>query len=375
MKKRLIDFAPALVFSCLLFLSIFFFARGILFPKLSSIYSFLWPAYIAILGFFMVYTGKVALWRRIFFLTLAAGFIIHFKFGLISDFFKTSCFEKTPYCHIAMASSFFNYLYQQYLAFMSGNWQAWGVLSLAFLWLFITIVIGRAWCSWTCFYGGIDELFSSLLPKKILSINKAASKFRNFPMVLLVVFLIVSFSAMLPVFCQWLCPFKATFSFMDNNSLIRNIQIGLMFIALGFLILLPLLTRKRTFCSFLCPFGAWQAFFGRFNPFRISISEDKCSNCGLCVEKCPVFAIRKKDSYKKPKILDYCNLCGVCVDLCEKKAIEYTVFGLEISEPKKGLGQLLNARLIAVFSFLLFSGVLGAFFVPAAINDLIKWMK
>ncbi|MCK4936355.1 MAG: 4Fe-4S binding protein, partial [Elusimicrobiales bacterium] len=127
--------------------------------------------------------------------------------------------------------------------------------------------------------------------------------------------------------------------------------------------------------SFLCPFGAWQAFFGRFNPFRISISEDKCSNCGLCVEKCPVFAIRKKDSYKKPKILDYCNLCGVCVDLCEKKAIEYTVFGLEISEPKKGLGQLLNARLIAVFSFLLFSGVLGAFFVPAAINDLIKWMK
>ena len=375
MKKRLADYFPAALFSGFLFLSVFFFSRGIITPKLSGVYSFMWPAYIAIIGFFTVYTGKVALWRRIFFLTLAAGFIIHFKFGLISDFFKTSCFEKTPYCHIAMASSFFNYIYQQYLAFMSGNWQAWGVLSLAFLWLFITIVIGRAWCSWTCFYGGIDELFSSLLPKKILSINKVASKFRNFPMVLLVVFLIVSFSAMLPVFCQWLCPFKVTFSFMDNNPLIRNIQIGLMFIALGFLILLPLLTRKRTFCSFLCPFGAWQAFFGRFNPFRISISKDKCSNCGLCAEKCPIFAIRKGNSDEKPKILDYCNLCGACVDICERKAIEYTVFGFEISEPKTGLSQLLNVRLMAVFSFLLFSGVLGSFFVPAAVNDLIEWMR
>ncbi|MEA3307106.1 MAG: 4Fe-4S binding protein, partial [Elusimicrobiota bacterium] len=145
--------------------------------------------------------------------------------------------------------------------------------------------------------------------------------------------------------------------------------------AVAFLILLPVLTGKRTFCSFLCPFGAWQTFFGRFNPFRISISEDKCSNCGLCVEKCPVFAISKESSDKIPKILDYCNLCGLCVDLCASRAIDYTVFGLKVSEPKKGLDQLLNVRLIAIFSFLLFSGVLGAFFVPAAINDLIEWLK
>ncbi len=375
MKKRLTNFIPAIIFSCLLFLSIFLFTRAILFPKLNSIYSFLWPAYVALIGFLIVYTGKITLGRRIFFITLTAGFIIHFKFSLISNFFKTSTFETTPYCHIALASSFFNYLYQQYLAFMSGNWQMWGVLSLAFLWLFVTIIIGRAWCSWTCFYGGIDDLFSILLPKKILSINKVALKFRNLPMILLAIFLIVSFSTMLPIFCVWLCPFKFSFSFMDNNFLIRSVQIGLMSIALAFLILLPLLTKKRTFCSFLCPFGAWQTFFGRFNPFRISISEDKCINCGLCFEKCPIFAISKKGSEKKPKILDYCNLCGLCVDLCEVKAIEYTVFGLKVSEPQKGLGQLLNVRLMAVFSFLLFSGVLGSFFVPAAINDLIGWMR
>ncbi|MCG2725194.1 MAG: 4Fe-4S binding protein [Elusimicrobia bacterium] len=375
MKKRLIDSFPSVLFSCLLFVSVFFFSRGIIIPKLGIVYAFIWPAYIAVLGFFIVYTQKVSLFRRIFFITLAAGFIIHFKFILISDFFKTSCFEKTPYCHIAIASSFFNYLYQQYLGFMSGNWQIWGVLSLAFLWLFITIIIGRAWCSWTCFYGGIDELFSICSPKKVLSINKTALKFRNFPMLLLVIFLIVSFSAMLPVFCLWLCPFKASFSFMDTNPFIRNIQISLMLIALVFLIILPILTRKRTFCSFLCPFGAWQAFFGRFNPFRISISEDKCSDCGLCAEKCPVFAISKENLNKKPEILDYCNLCGLCVDLCERKAIEYTVFGFKIYEPNKGLSHLLNVRLIAIFSFLLFSGVLGSFFVPAAINDLIEWMR
>ncbi|MBU2529857.1 MAG: 4Fe-4S binding protein [Elusimicrobia bacterium] len=258
---------------------------------------------------------------------------------------------------------------------MSSNWQVWGVLSLSFLWLFITLIIGRAWCSWTCFYGGIDELFSICAPKKTLSMNKMALKFRNFPMLLLVIFLIISFSSMLPIFCLWLCPFKASFSFMDNNSIIRALQITFMFIGVIFLILLPLLTKKRTFCSFLCPFGAWQAFFGRFNPFRISIFEDKCLNCGVCVEKCPVFAISKNNSDTKPKILDYCNLCGVCVDLCGSKAIEYTVFGFKVPESEKGLGQLLNVRLIAVLSFLLFSGVLGSFFVPAAMNDLIEWIK
>jgi len=51
----------------------------------------------------------------------------------------------------------------------------------------------------------------------------------------------------------------------------------------------------------------------------ITVSRDKCINCGLCVPACPFGCIILKDEY--PVISDDCRLCAACVEACPQGAI------------------------------------------------------
>lgn len=53
----------------------------------------------------------------------------------------------------------------------------------------------------------------------------------------------------------------------------------------------------------------------------IYINEDKCRDCGLCVNEigCPALVIEKGS---KPMVLEGCNGCGLCVEVCPFDAIE-----------------------------------------------------
>jgi polyferredoxin len=265
---------------------------------------------------------------------------------------------------------FFNHIYQQYLAVMSGDWRLWGPLTLAFVWLFFTLVLGRAWCSWVCFYGGIDDGLSALPGRAVLKTTALAGKFRDFPAALLIFLLLVSLATMLPVYCLWLCPFKLSTAFMEPDyAFIRKVQLGLMLFALVVLAAGPLLTKKRTFCSFLCPFAAWQAFWGRINPFRVSVDKDVCSGCNLCVDSCPMCAIRPGEG-GKPEIGAYCNLCGECLPACPHAGIRYSILGLKTGGTGAGFRRLLSTESWFVFSALVMGGAFGALFAPAALKDL-----
>ncbi len=371
-KLKVAKILSSLVFFAAVFIPVFAFSLNITSGEISWIYSFIWSLVVAGIAFMMSYTQKIHFYRRVFFVLLAATFLVHFKFSLISDDFRAICFENTPYCHIAIASSFFNYLYQQYLALMSGGWKLWAPVSFAFLWLFVTLVLGRAWCSWACFYGGIDEFFSSLGRKKILFLAKGVFRFRDLPAAILIFFLLVSFSGMTSAFCVWLCPYKFTSAFMSADFVSRFFQILFMLFALVFAFLLPFLVKKRTFCSFLCPFSAWQSFFGRVNPFRIILNKEECSKCMVCYESCPVLAIEKgEDGF--PKINDYCNLCSACVDICPQKCLKYSVFGLLLKEKDSPWANFISVKFAAVYSFIVFSGVFSSLFAPAALYDIFRW--
>lgn len=50
-----------------------------------------------------------------------------------------------------------------------------------------------------------------------------------------------------------------------------------------------------------------------------SITDD-CTNCGACVDSCPVDAISPQDS-KHEIDADTCIDCGACVDTCPVSAI------------------------------------------------------
>ncbi|HBB67588.1 MAG: hypothetical protein A2X28_02705 [Elusimicrobia bacterium GWA2_56_46] len=368
-------FQPALAFSLAVLLPVLFFSRRIAGAELNPIYPVLWTLFTALTAFFIIYTGRVSFYRRIFFSGLAVSFLVHFKLSLLSKVFASSCFKDTPYCHIAIAPSFFNYLYQQYLALMSGDWRLWGPLTLAFLWLFFTLVIGRAWCSWACFYGGIDDGLSALPKKALVRSGFPAGWFRDFPAALLIFLLLVSLAYMLPVYCLWLCPLKMTSAFLDSgDAFVRKIQLALMLFALAVLFIGPLLTKKRTFCSFLCPFGAWQAFWGRINPFRVIVDNEKCAACAACLDSCPMYAI-KAGREGKPEIAAYCNLCGECLPSCRRGGLRFSVFGIKIRDARTGFGRLLDPESFFVFCALVTAGTFGALFAPAALKDIADLLR
>ena len=62
-------------------------------------------------------------------------------------------------------------------------------------------------------------------------------------------------------------------------------------------VVLPLLTKKRTQCGLFCPMGAMQCVTNKVNVYDVRIDPDKCSECGHCVRQCPTFSF-DASSYK-----------------------------------------------------------------------------
>jgi len=360
-------------FSVAVFLPVFFLSAQITAREISRLYPLAWTLFAAATGFAIIYTGRVSFYRRIFFAVSALAFLAHFKLGLFHKVFEASCFKDTPFCHIALAPGFLIYLYQQYLAFMSGGWKLWGPLTLGAAWLFVTLAIGRGWCSWACFYGGIDDALSALPRRPLLRMGRWALKLRDLPAALLVFLLLVSFANMLPVYCLWLCPFKLTEVFMDAEPAVHRLQYALMLLALAALLIGPLVTKKRVFCSYLCPFAAWQALWGRLNPFRVTVDQGKCSGCLACVSACPMTAI-KCEPGGKAVISAYCNLCGECLGACPSGGFRYTVFGLDLPAGGRTAG-IFMARNLFVFSALTMGAVFSSLWAPAALRDLVILLR
>ena len=364
----------AALFSALVFVAVLFFSRLIAAREISALYALAWALFSAGIGFAIAYTGRVSFYRRIFFSASALAFLLHFKLSLFGRIEPSSCFKETPFCHIAMAPYFLNYLYQQYLAVMSGGWKLWGPLTLGAAWLFITLALGRGWCSWACFYGGIDDGLSALPRRQLVKTGRWAFKLRDLPAALLVFLLLASFAYLLPVYCLWLCPFKLSGVFLDAEAGPRRLQYALMFSALAALVLGPLLTKKRVFCSYLCPFAAWQAFWGRLNPFRVSLDADKCSGCLKCAEVCPMLAIRTSPA-GKPEVTAYCNLCGRCLGACPSDGLRYSVLGRDLPEAAGWAGRLFTAGYLYVYSGLTLGAVFSSLWAPAALHDIFQYLK
>jgi polyferredoxin len=201
---------------------------------------------------------------------------------------------------------------------------------MALLWIGTSLAIGRGWCSWGCFYGGWDELFSRLRKKPLIKHKQIDRRWIYLPFGILLAIVLISAVTYSPVYCEWLCPFKLVTEFQAPASTLAVIQIAifiLLFIAL--VIVLPLLSRRRIQCGLFCPFGAMQSFFNKINIFDVHIDPDKCSRCEKCLRECPTFSL-DKSSLESGKPLMTCARCAHCIDTCPKGAISYRIKGTSL---------------------------------------------
>jgi ferredoxin-type protein NapH len=326
------------------------------------------------LFFLMMRTRETYRWRRMFFITLGFLFPVGFIWDLIalrgsmSVPMERMLSGDTPFCFMVIPVTLVPAALTKTIIFpgsiLPTASNPHSIAMMIALWLLATVILGKAWCSYGCFFGGLEEGFSSIANKA--RIRKINPRWRLAPWAILVAIVLLSAATYEPVYCKWLCPFKAVTEFPQVRSTQTALQFGI-FIALflGLVVVLPFLTKRRTQCAFFCPFGAFQSIFSRTSIFEVRIDKEKCgAGCLLCQNNCPTLAINQ-DSIHAGKTLTSCMRCGACVDVCRKDAAVWHIKGTPVGlKPER-------ARLLFLYAGWVFATMFGGGIIAHSLERLI----
>ena len=333
--------------------------------------------------------GSGVIYRRIFQTVFAVGFCIAFISDLYSErgsmAITTQALSNSelPFCHIAIPQVLVPLLVTKNIIFparIAGHYAA--VASMILIWLVCTLTLGRGWCSWVCFYGGWEEGFSHVAKKQRVKLLPKNKELREFHFGFLFFIILASLCELACIYCEWFCPFKLVTEFSPINS-IPSLIATVMFIGLflGLVVVLPILTKKRTQCSTLCPFGAFASLTDRFSLFQMKIDTQKCTGCMKCASICPFSAIDIKtiqDKKGHPEMT--CAKCGECVAACPQKAITYSLrfskntcgCGHIQTKPKTAVGrifqELLHPSQLFRFAAFTFAVIMSSDFMIKSLN-------
>jgi ferredoxin-type protein NapH len=288
----------------------------------------------------MMKTASTYRWRRWYFVALGVLFPIEFIHmvmvlrGSMGIPIEEMIAGRTPFCFLPIPLLILPAALTKTLVFPGsilpgGGMAGSGMAMMVGLWLAITLVVGKGWCSYSCFFGGIEEGMAAL-PKKA-HWKKINPRLRLMPWAVLLAMLLLSLALFEPAYCMWLCPFKAVSEYVAARNTVGLIQNGIFVVLFAALVIvLPVLTKKRTQCTFLCPFGAFQSIFNKTSVFDIKIDRAACSPCLLCQKSCPTMSLTD-DSIQKGEALLSCMKCGACVDACPKGAVVWHIKGTDVA--------------------------------------------
>ncbi|MBN2430914.1 MAG: 4Fe-4S binding protein [Acidobacteria bacterium] len=327
-------------------------------------------ALISVLFFRMVHTGRTDRYRAVFFILMAFCFVLTFITNLIEVRGSMALTEEdmatgqTPFCHMVIPMTIIPAAFTRTIIFPGSILDGFANIATMFaLWIGVTLALGRGFCSWGCFFGGLEDGFSRLRRKPLL--RKIGHHWTYLPYAVLGAMVLLSAWTLTPSYCEWLCPFKAVTEFEAVTStrvLIQTIMFGSLFA--GLVVVLPILTRRRTQCGLLCPMGAFQSFSNKINAFDIRIDREKCTDCGQCIRVCPTFSL-DANSVAEGKTRLSCTKCGKCVDACPQGAISFHVKGTPVGHKPE------RARMLFLYPAFLFLVVFGTGMIQGALYRIV----
>ena len=239
------------------------------------------------------------------------------------------------------------------------------------LWVVLTLVFGRVYCSVICPLGVFQDVvswFSGRRKKKKyrFSYSPAVSWLRYGMLGVFIIAMIAGIGSVVallapyssygrivlnlfaPVY-QWgnnvLAYFAErsdSYAFYETSIWLKSLPTFII-AAVTFVVLVVLAWRNgRTYCNTICPVGTVLGFFSRYSLFRPEIDAEKCTNCSLCSRKCKAACINYKDHR-----IDYsrCVICMDCMDSCKHGGISYKYrFGKKEIKETSETGNTNNAR-------------------------------
>jgi polyferredoxin len=360
---------PILLWSLLMMI----FRPGASADPVSRISGVITALFMTVLFFMMMRTQSTYRWRRIFFVSLG----ILFPIGFIHNLYvmrgsmgipvEEMIAGRTPFCFMPIPLLILPAAFTRTLVFPGSIDSAnHGIAGMVGLWMALTLVLGKGWCSYACFFGGIEEGVAAI-PSRA-KIRKLDPRWRYLPWAVLLAMVLLSLALFEPAYCMWLCPFKAVTEFIAARNLLGLVQ-NIIFVLLfaGLVILLPFLTKKRTQCSWFCPFGAFQSIFNKISIFEMEIDKDRCKPCMVCQNACPNLSL-SKDSVARGETLLSCMKCGACVDVCPRQAIVWHIKGTQIAwKPER-------ARLMFLYSAWAMAVMFGGSIIAGSIYTILHFI-
>ena len=195
------------------------------------------------------------------------------------------------------------------------------MLMLIVFTIITTIIWGRVFCSSLCPFGAVQDLIAYFTPKawrfKMPQVIHDNALYVKYAVLALIVGTAISGSS-ISLF-QYFEPFGTLF-FFSSSVMLWSILI---------LILIASMLVERFYCRYVCPLGAALGIVSLVSPLRIS-RVPQCSLCKVCEHACPTGAIRSENIDFKE-----CVRCDICESKLIKKAGSCRHSMLEINRRQK----------------------------------------
>ena len=164
------------------------------------------------------------------------------------------------------------------------------------------LVFARGWCGYACW----TAMILDLLPYKV-----SESPRRKLGYIRYIVFILsLLFTAGLFVFHIPNLDRVMFWSFIIGN---------LMYYIVG-IVLALVFKDNRSFCKYICPITIFLKPASYFSLMRIKYNEEKCIDCKICIDVCPMDVDMMNNSWKRINGTE-CILCMKCVEECPQNAL------------------------------------------------------
>lgn len=218
------------------------------------------------------------------------------------------------------------------------------------LWLIVTLVFGRVYCSVACPLGVWQDVCARLprmgrVPaERRYHYSAPLTKWRNVSLACVVLAIFAGITLVTSLVDPWSIYSRACANvvkpawgwfiniFSEPAVKIASASVfGVTVSAISMGVIGWVAFRNgRTFCNSLCPVGTTLGYVSRYSIFHIDINTDRCVQCRKCEHVCKASCI---DLISHVVDASRCVECFDCLPVCDDDAIHYTWSRHKLSTP------------------------------------------